>query len=283
MRMAGAVALLVIVFEVVIGLGFLAGFFWVGGLRGGLLVSGVLLLLIVTPWLGELRVWFDSRGPAATVKLSWWGRLTFRTLAQATELRARLLMVPWRRRMERKPKQEPAPTTARTAEATAEGVPEKEPIEKTSERRPGRPRTQILQAIGRMDSTTAEGFSRLLAGALQAVNDLTWGAAEITVRIDDPTQEHIVDQALERVIARRELRPLDLMVVASGGDRRVRLRYRIGMLRAALAALQLIVDGRLLAFTRTMKEKKRAAREVELGDSEVIGKIIEEREDGADV
>ena len=276
MRMAGAVALLVVTIEALLALGFVAGLAWVGGLRGALLVSGIVLLVIVAPWLGDLRAWFDSAGPAGTVKLSWWGRLTFRTLADATELRVRFLIIPWRRRLERKPKHE---EPLEEAEAPAAEAP-------TDEQAPVAPKrgSRADALLRRVDAETVEGFSRVFGAGLQALNELTWGAAEIAVRIDDPAQQETADRTLERVMGRREVGPIDLMVATSGGGRRVRLRYRIGMLRAGLAMLQMAVDGRVVALARTMKQKKQAAAEsARDGDEELIERIIEDREDGRDV
>ncbi len=269
MRMAGAVALLVVILEVLLVLSYLAGLTWVGGVRGGLLVSGVLLLVIVGPWLGDLRVWFDSAGPAGTVRLSWWARVTFRTLADASEVRVRFLMIPWRRRMQRKPKDKPREQ------------PEAEPAERPAPRKRA---ARVGEALRRVDAQTVEDVSRVLGAGLQALNELTWGATEMTVRIDDLAQQEIADRSLERIMGRRELGPIDLMVAASGGDRRVRLRYRISMLRLGLAALQMMVDGRVIALATTMKRKKQTADETTRDrDEKLIEQIAEQREDGADV
>jgi len=277
MRMAGAVVLLVVILEALLALGYLGGLAWIGGVRGGLLVSGILLLLIVAPWLGELRLWFDSAGPAGTVKLSWWARATFRTRAEATELRVRFLIIPWRRRMERKPKQRPP----EEAEAPAEPPAEAEAAEKPA---PSKRGAGASEALRRVDAETVEAFSRALGAGLQALNELTWDAAEMAVRVDDPAQQEMADRSLERIMGRREVGPIDLMVAASGGGRRVRVRYRISMLRLGLAALQVMVDGRVIALARTMKRKKAAAAESARDrDEKLIEQIIEEREDGPDV
>ncbi|MGD9494791.1 MAG: hypothetical protein AB7Y46_00645, partial [Armatimonadota bacterium] len=277
-----AVAVLVLAHETVLVLAFVLGYRWLEW-RGGLAVCGVVLLATMLPWFGELRIWFDSAGPAGTVKLSWWGRFSFRMLPDATELRARFLVIPWRRRLERKPREAPEPAArpqVRIAEAPgeAEGA-EKPPYKAVLRRRAGR----VADLLRHADADSVEALSRIIAASLQALNELTWGAAEIAVRIDNAAQHETADRTIERIVGHREVGPIDLMTAASGARRRVRLRYRIAMLRVALVALQLVADGRAFALAKAIKQKRRAENEARDPDQTLIARIIEEREDDRNV
>ncbi len=270
MRMAAAVALLVLVLELLLALAFVLGSHWVGGWRGGLLVTGAVLLLIVLPWLGDLRIWFDSAGPAATVKLAWWGRLTFRTSPKATELRVRVLFIPWTRRTAKDEKPD--------AESAEQPVPEEQ-----VEGEAAAPRPRRATVLRRLNADTVEGITRLALSGLQAANHLVWSAAEIKVRVDDVVQQETADRTLERVFGLRGVGPIDIMMATDEGKRRVRLRYRIGLLRTALAGLQVFVEGRPMAVARSMKRRDDGeAGTAADGDRELIDRIIQEREDEQD-
>ncbi len=270
MRMAAAVALLVLVLELLLALAFVVGCHWVGGWHGGLLVTGAVLLLIVLPWLGDLRIWFDSAGPAATVKLAWWGRLTFRTSPRATELRVRVLFIPWTRRTAKDDSPDAAPGAQAAPEEQAEGEPAAH----------NRRRTGLVR---RLNADTVEAIARLALSGLQAANDLIWSAAEIKVRVDDVVEHETADRTLARVFGLRGVGPIDIMMATDEGKRRVRLRYRIGLLRAALAALQVFVEGRPMAVARSMKRRDDGeAPTAADGDQQVIDRIIQQREDEQD-
>jgi len=274
MRMAGASALLVLVLEALLLLAFVLGFYWLDGWRGGLLVAGAVLLVMLLPWVGELRAWFDSAGPVGTVKLAWWGRISFRAGVEATELRGRVLFVPWRKRISRQKEKEEA-ETAVCAEppSTAEAEPEPEA------RRPRR-----SQWLRRLNADTVEGAARLALSGLQAANDLVWSAAEIKVRVDDIVQQETADRTLARVFGLRGVGPINIMMATDEGKRRVRLRYRISLLRAALAGLQVLVEGRPMAVVRSMRRRdEREPATTADGDRELIDRIMQEREDGRDV
>lgn len=276
MRMAGASALLVLAVEVLVGLGFLAGWYWVGGLRGGLIVGGVVLLLIVLPWLGELAVRFDSAGPAAAVRISWWGRFSFRETPSASEFCVRVLGIPFRRS---KPKQPPeaAPESGAAAEpARAEAEAEAEAPEAPEP--PAQRKAASL--VRRVNADTIEGVTRMGLAGLAAANDLLWGAREIVVRLDDLTEREVADRALHRVFGARSVGPLDLIVMTGDGTRRVRLRYRIGLLRVAMNALQVFAEGQPLRLKAAMEQAKQGAGDVcRDEDEELIQAIHEARKD----
>ena len=60
MRVLLAVALILLFLEAILAFACFAGWHWLGGWPwGAVLVAGV-ILLIVAPWVGELRVEFDS-------------------------------------------------------------------------------------------------------------------------------------------------------------------------------------------------------------------------------
>lgn len=280
MRMAGASALLVLAVELLVGLGFLVGWYWVGGLRGGLIVGGVVLLLIVLPWLGELAVRFDSAGPAAAVRISWWGRFSFRETPEASEFCVRVLGIPFRRTT---PKQRPEPTPEPAtpgeappveAEAEAQEAPE-------AAQAPEMPaQHKAVSFVRKINADTIEGVTRMGLAGLAAANDLLWGAREIVIRLDDMTEREVADRALHRVFGARSVGPLDVIVMTGDGTRRVRLRYRIGLLRVAMNALQVAVEGQPLRLKAAMERAKQAPEDVcRDEDEELIRAIHEARKD----
>lgn len=267
MRMAGASALLVLAVELLVGLGFLAGWHWIGGLRGGLIVGGVMLLLIVLPWLGELAVRFDSAGPAAAVRISWWGRFFFRETPEASEFCVRVFGIPFRRSKPKQPPEPVMPAEPSAAEAEAE-------VLEPPARRKG------ASFLRKVNADTIEGVTRMGLAGLAAANDLLWGAREIVVRLDDLTEREVVDRALHRVFGARGVGPLDLIVMTGDGTRRVRLRYRIGLLRVAMNALQVFVEGQPLRLRAAMEETKQTPEDVcRDEDKELIQAIHDARKD----
>lgn len=293
MRMAGAVTLGVLIIEILLVGAFLLGFFWLDGWQWGMLFAAVMLLLIVLPWVGELKLVFDSAGPRGAVRVGWWGRASFAIAAEETRLLVRVLGIPIRRRFPSKPKEEPPkkPETAETAPPPepAEGVPREEvPVtegrtaeevaeETPKAERPDRAR-KLSRLASRLDSETIEAGCRVLGSALGATCELVWGAEEIRVGVQDPVEQSLADSALEQVIGCREVGPLELSVSTGSGERRIWAIYRIGLLRAALAGVQMVIDGRLPAFAKQMK-KKRSEPQVQAidGDQRIIEKIVEQQ------
>ena len=265
MRMAGAVTIGVVILEVLLAGAFLLGFFWLGDWQAGLLCAGVLLLLIVLPWMGELKLVFDSAGPKGAVRVGWWGRATFAVGESATRVVVRVLGIPIRRTLPRKPAEEPEAEEEVGPEAEPEPAPEAEPTEKP---------TKLWK---RVNSDTIEGVLRALGSATGATCELVWGAEEIRVSVQDPVGQEMADSALEQVVGSREVGPLDLTVSTGPGERRVRAIYRIGLLRAALAGVQMAIDGRLVALARRMKKaREEPAAEVVDEDERIIEQIVEQ-------
>lgn len=280
MRMTGVVAAGVLCIELLLAGAFALGFYWLGGVQWGLLFSGVLLLLMVLPWLGELKLVFDSAGPRGGVKVGWWGRASFSTGDTVTRVIVRVIGIPIRREIERKSskadEEEPAGEAAVSPEfepAAEEMVEEEksEDIGVTEERDEAASVARLGSIWKRIDSETIERFCRVIGSALGATCELVWGADEIRVLVENPSEHQIADLTVEQVFGRREVGPADVSICTAEGPRRVRAVYRIGLLRAALAGLQVVIDGRVREFTGTMKGAGDRAEAV--GEDE---RIIEE-------
>ena len=281
MRMAGVVTVGVLILEILIAGAFLLGFFWLDGWQWGLIFSGVMLLLIVLPWAGELKMVFDSDGPRGAARLGWWGRASFAVGESATQVVVRVLGVPIRRRIPKKPakKAEPEPEAPRdeAEPAVAEETPKAEPPVKRE--KPTRA-AEMAKLWRRIDSETIEGFCRALGSAMAASCELLWGAEEIRVSVQDPVGQDLADSALEQVIGCRRVGPLDVTVTSGPGERRVRAVYRIGLLRALLAGAQMAIDGRLPELMKRMKKRKRddePSPEVVDEDQRIIDQIVEQQ------
>ena len=283
MRMAGAVTLGVLIIEALLGGAFALGFYWLDGVRWGLLFSGVLLLLIVLPWLGELKVVFDSAGPKGAVKVGWWGRASFVDRKDGARVIIRILGIPIRRRMEKGKKEQKRGRGPDVEEG--EAPPEFEPAaaEEAVEETAGEPAEEeeaekpVRRASWwrRVDSETIEGFCRAIGSALGATCELVWGAEEMRVSVQDPAQNEITDRALEQAFGRRQVGPADVTFSSGPCERRVRAIYRIGLLRAALAGVQVLIDGRVRELVRNMKQKREESVVVD-EDQRIIDKIVEQ-------
>ena len=275
MRMAGAVTIGVLIIEALLVGAFLLGFYWLDGLRWGLLFSGVMLLLIALPWLGELKVVFDSAGPKGAVRVGWWARVSFAQDESVMRLVVRVLGIPIRRRIEPKRKAEPESEGAEAPPefepAAAEGLAE----ERTPE--PSAKETKPSRAgwWKRVDSETVEGICRVVGSSLGATCELVWGAEEIRISVRDPAEQARADMVLEQVFGRRQVGPLDVMLTSGPCDRRVRAVYRIGLLRAALAGAQVVIDGRIPRFAKQMKRKQKQDGEID-EDQRIIEEIVEQ-------
>ncbi|MEA3401346.1 MAG: hypothetical protein U9R79_08930 [Armatimonadota bacterium] len=254
--------------EAILVLAVLAGLHWIGGWQGAALLGGFVVLLVAIPWLGDFTLLADSGVPAMKVRLAWWGSVTVRERAQEREVLARVLGIPWRRRIgKERPEAEPP-------EARPEAVVE-EAVEPAVEPAP-------VRWWKRLDAETAEGVAGLALSGLRTAIDLVWDASEVVVVVSDAAQREAVDRAVESLFGRRAVGPVDLTLSHRGERRRVRVRYRIGLLRAALAALQVMVEGRPVAFAREMRRQK-AKRTAKLdSDRELIEEILQQQEDDGD-
>lgn len=280
MRMAGAVTLGVLIIEALLAGAYALGFYWLGAWSWGLLFAGALLLLIALPWAGELKVVFDSAGPRGAMKVGWWGRASFVKGESATLVVVRVLGIPIRRRMEHKTKDasEMPPGEAEEIPEVEPAAAEDEPVEDVAAGTEDKERPVRKKPVWeRFDSRTIAGFCRVIGSALGATCELVWGADEIRVSVQDPAENEIADRALEQVFGRREIGPADVTISSGPCQRRVRAIYRIGLLRAALAGLQVVIDGRVPEFARRMKQQKKA-REVVDEDQRIIDQIVEQSE-----
>lgn len=258
MRMAGAVALGVIILEALLVGAFLLGFYWLGEVQWGILFAGILLLLIALPWLGELVVRFDSRGPKGEAEIGWWGRAAFAMSGETTHLVVRVLGIPIRRTMRsEKPAAEssdvPSEGEPLPASAQVEPAPVVQPTEvkEDPQRKPKRKKAGFIRHI---NSETIEGLCRMIGSGLGATCELVWGAREIEVRVYDPMQKELVDALIAEAFGYRGVGPVNVLLGLGDGRRRVQVRYRIGLLRMVLAGLQVLVNGRPQALAKQMKE-----------------------------
>lgn len=279
MRMTAAVAVGVLILEALLAGAFLLGFYWLGGWRWGLLFSGVFLLLLLLPWLGELKLVFDSTGPRGAARIGWWGRVSFAQRESATDLVVRILGIPMRRSLERKQarekkadreEREPPPEFE---PAAMEGVAEEHAREAAES--PTKPARQKVAIWQRIDSETIEGLCRVIGSGLGASCELIWGAEEIRVSVQDPTKNAMVDSTIEQVFGRRQVGPADVSVVTGESGRRVRAVYRIGLLRMVLASAQVVIDGRVLQLARRMKQKRAETAPVD-ENQRIIDEIVEQ-------
>lgn len=285
MRMTGAVALTVIVIEVLLVVAYGVGVWWLGGWRWGVLLAGLLLLLMALPWIGDLIVRFDSSGPAVKLTLAWWGTVIIRMGATVTDVRVRVLGIPWRRGMKRETEAEEEAVESEAEEGRGEET--AAAVEVSEEEEAGEaPRevagSGVKSAWRRLDAETVEGGSRVALSAVRAASDLIWDAHEIKVLVSDVAQRERVDRVIAQVVAERALGPIEVVVREEAAPRRVRLRYRVGLLRAALGGLQVMVEGRPIAFVRRMRQMKRETAEQRDEDRELIEEILQQREDAAD-
>lgn len=277
MRMAGAVALGVLIIEALLAGVFALGFYWLDGWQWGLSFCGVLLLLIVLPWLGELKVVFDSVGPRGAVKVGWWGRVSFAQGKETGLLVVRVLGIPIRRTLGEK---EQVADEAAVTEAPPEFEPAAEAglaEERTPE--PAAEETPMKEASWwqRIDAETVEAFCRIIGSSLGATCELVWGADEIRVSVQDVTENAIADNVIAQVFGRREVGPVDLALTTGECDRRVRAIYRIGLLRAAFAGMQVVIDGRVSQFAKQMKRKRKKCVVLD-EDQRIINEILEQQE-----
>jgi len=233
MRMAGAVTLGILIIEALLGGAFALGYYWLDGVQWGLLFSGVMLLLIVLPWPGELKVVFDSNGPKGAVRVGWWGRASFARRGTATQLVVRVLGIPIRRRIE-DTKTEPETGDAEEPEQ-AEAPPEFEPAAEEGLAEERTPEAEVDEGTEdesrpawwkRLDSETIEGGCRVIGSSLGATCELVWGAEEIRISVRDPAEHALADTALEQIFGRREIGPADVTITSGDCDRGCRWSKR---------------------------------------------------------
>lgn len=235
MRVLLAVALVLIILEAVLALAFWGGWVWIGGWRGGLILLAGVLLLLALPWIGDLYLDYDSMNNETRMRLSWWGRLVLRT-RPTKEIRGRVFFIPWRKKLDRK--------TAKV-----------EPREDVG-RAP-----QVAWRFVRWGADNFNPVVRMLLAGLQAAHELLWESREFRVYVQAPTQLEPADRTIAGLVGDRTVGPLDLSC-GGGGQRRVQVHYRTGLLRATLTLLYMALQGRLHLLASLHKSaRKEAAKE----------------------
>ncbi len=222
MRVIVVVALMVILLEVLLAAAFWAGKVWVGGWLGGTILLVAAVLLLVLPWIGDLQADYDTQTGQARLRLSWWGRVTFQP-APTKEMRIQILFIPWRKKLD--PRQ---PKPVRPSD---------------TERQQTLARRLVSGAMGNFEDT-----GRALIAVVQAVHELVWESGDFGVSVQSPTETQPADQAIAGLVGTRALGPIELSCTADG-QRRVQAHYRIGLLRAALTLLYMVLQGRLRRLT----------------------------------
>lgn len=237
LRVLTAVTVIVILFQALLALAFFAGYYWVGGWEAGALFCGGLLLLVLLPWTGSLEADYDTDGHRVSVRLSWWGRLMVQREPEPI-VAGRVLGIPWRKRLKAK---EPPEETEEEAEEPDE--------EEAVAERPSRWRAHL-------SGMSAQDIIRLVPVALQGIVDLLWEARELKLKVQAPTGNDFADTAIAAVVGHRGLGSLDLRCTATG-ERRLQVHFRIGMLRAGLAVLYLVIQARPLELALKARARKK--------------------------
>ena len=229
MRVLGWVALVLLILEALVGFACYAGYAWLGGgWAGTALVLGVLLLIVI-PWLGDLVVEYDS-GSGLKVRLAWWAALQIKF--KPREARFRILFITWRKAEAAKPRSH-------------------------KRRRPqaAKKKASPWPAVGK----NLGGIGRVVLAGLQALGTLLAEAKELRIIAKSLTQNDMADAVLAGVVSEREAGPVRLELL-SGGQRRVEVHYRIGLLRACLTALYAALQSRPVRTLRAVRADLRAAQ-----------------------
>jgi len=256
MRVFGAVLIWVLVVELLLGLGFAAGYYWIGGWQMGLLVAAAVLLLMVLPWVGELQVVYDSDGDTVEAGIGWWGLVRYRRKPeQSIEVRA--CGIPWRKKLEEKKAEEEA-----------------EPEEPEEAKKPEKPKKRWHVGPENIGDLARAALSGLGAG-----NDLIWEAREVHLRVDSPTGHKTPDEIIGKTVGHRGAGPLDLHLTAGEGTRRIRARYRIGLFRALVIAVCAACQGRVWALKKARRAPEKSgeqSHEATDEDRELIEQLQEQ-------
>jgi len=237
MRLLRIVVLGVLAVEVLLALAFWAGWTWIGGWPGGLALFALVLVLMVLPWLGDLAVDIDSEAARADVKLGWIGRVT--RLGEPThKTKFRFLFFRWTR-----PK------------GTLWEQVKKKPKQVKPSRRP--PVATILDS--------ASPILQMVTAGGRALVNLAMEAHELSLEVQSPTPLDRANTVLAGIIGTRKIGPLRLQV-SGNGERAIRFRYRIKLVRAAAIGLNALVQARpdrgIRAIHR-IRESLKPAKEVD--------------------
>ena len=247
MRVITVAVIWALLVELLVGLSFLVGYHWLGGLQMGLLLAGAMLLLLALPWLGELRARYDSATGSVRARIGWWGRVTL-TGKPEPLLEVRICGIPWRRKLgarkieDERPRRVERPTPASACD-----------VDVASDERPAKTSATRF----RVDHENIDDITRAVTAALSAGNDLLWDAREVYFRIDAPTENTAYDDVIARIVGYRGVGPVDVKVRRGDGKRRIRARYSIGLFRADAISLCMAAQGRVWALW-TRSEGRRA-------------------------
>ena len=209
MRVLLTVALIVVFLEAVVAFACFAGWYWLGGGLWGTVLVAAVIVLIIAPWIGEMRVEMDSQEGWLAVSMGWWFAL--RATQDPREMRMRIVILPLRFR----PKSD-------------------------AEKPPRSPKTAATKRRAR---PSAASIVRMVPAALQALVDLLWEARELSLRVQAPVQNPYADAGIAALVGKKHWGPMHLSTVGTG-DRAVWLRYRAGLLRATLTLLYCALQGR---------------------------------------
>lgn len=237
MRIFAVTTAIVLLMEAVLVLVFLAGLYWIGNWWSGMLLSIGALLIMLAPWIGDLRVNIDTHAGLTRARLAWWGSIVQRT---KPEPQMKICLFGICRTTK------PKPSAPKPAE----------------EQKPEGDLMTTMRMLGRWAGWTEanlDPISRTLFAGLNAGNQLLWDAHAFSVMIQGPTEKPLIDGMLVRLMNSRAFGPLRLTLI-HGAERRILIDYRISLARAALAGLYAAVQSRPRAIMKAAKVAQRLAQ-----------------------
>ena len=229
MRVFLTAAILLLIDEAIIGLAFLAGYHWWGGVLRGLLTAAAVIIVGIAPWIGDLVIDFDSASRSGVVRLAWWGRVSLQMGGPRT-VRISFLGIPIRR-IAQKP-EEPRP------------------------RRVIKSQRILRRRMWRWLQRNLERIVPPLLAAGHLAHAFFWDAREIDLTLQSPTQFTLADQMIAKLIGSPKLGTLQLHCLYPG-KRRIAFHYRIGLLRIFVAAVVALAQARPLKAMRSAKQAQR--------------------------
>ncbi len=220
--------LLALLPEGILAFAMVAGIVWLGSVIYGFILMFGAALLMALPLLGDLVVDMDAPPQQVSVRVGWWGRVAFRGGDQA-ELRIRLLGIPYRRRIAKKP-------------AKPKREEKKEPA----------------LSVKRWAVANTNNLGRLLFAVLQAVHEFVWESKAVAVTANGPTQIDVVDQLIAGVLGHRIIGPVDIEARPEG-ERKAHVTYRIGLAEALFIGMFVMLQGRPLSLMRSYQQAQKRA------------------------